>query len=121
MVDRKVIEAALNEFMEKSPLIEGVMAFRPDGSLVVGQTLVQLDKDKICEKALSVARDAATLSELIEKGKIAEISIRTESGYMIVMGKAGLIILAFMGTDAQPHLGFIRMDMAVALRKALGA
>ena len=116
MVDKNEIEKVLGNLMDTIPEIEGLICAE-NGKVLIGQTLTDMDKQKISESCISILENGNTLSETIEKGGVKEINVRFDDGYAVVVGSPKLVFIALTGNDAAPSLGLIQRNLRLALPK----
>jgi len=106
-VSAEEIEGKLAKMMDEIPEIEGLIAFDAEGKLITGQTITELDNDKICNKSLDVFNKALELGKITEKNNIKEIIFYAEEGNIIIAGSKNLNIIALIGKDAAHSIALV--------------
>ncbi|MHA1917276.1 MAG: hypothetical protein ACTSUV_03060 [Candidatus Ranarchaeia archaeon] len=116
--NRDRVEKALSKFMDSVPELEGILAFDPAANVVSGQMLVEINQAKLASDVLKLAKNAASISQTLGKGKIVEMVVRSQEGYIVVVGQSGIIICAFTGLDAKRQLALITRELEKTLDNA---
>ncbi len=106
-MDPKIIENKLAAMMDEIPEIEGLLAFDNNGRLICGQTLTELDKNKLISISTEVFKDSSELAASADKGKVSTVTITTDKGYLIIEMKTGFSILALLGVEAASSLSLV--------------
>ncbi|WEU39902.1 MAG: roadblock/LC7 domain-containing protein [Candidatus Odinarchaeum yellowstonii] len=114
-MDPKILESKLATMMDEIPEIEGLLAFDYNGKLICGQTLTELDKDKLIVFSREIFKNCSELASSADKGKVATITITTDRGYLIIEMKQDFSILALLGAEAASSLSLVIRSLKVAL------
>lgn len=112
---KKNIEDELNAVMEQIPAIEGLIAFKPKGEILTGQTLTELNHNEIVEYSMAIVNGASSLGKVIDKGTIGEIDVDCANGFVVVINSGDVALTALAGQDARPELGLVRLNLKTAL------
>lgn len=112
---KKKIEDELNNVMEHIPAIEGLIAFKPKGEILAGQTLTELNHNEIVEYSMAIADGASSLGKVVDKGIVNEVQIDCDNGFAIVLNSGGVALTALAGQDARSELGLVRLNLKTAL------
>ncbi|MFX1518491.1 MAG: hypothetical protein ACFFCD_01000 [Promethearchaeota archaeon] len=112
---KKKIEDELNNVMENIPAIEGLIAFKPKGEILAGQTLTELNHNEIVEYSMAIAKGASSLGKVVDKGIVNEIHIDCDNGFAIVLNSGDVALTALAGQDARAELGLVRLNLKTAL------
>lgn len=112
---KKNIEDELNAVMEQIPAIEGLIAFKPKGEILAGQTLTELNHNEIVEYSMAIVNGASSLGKVIDKGTIGEIDVDCANGFVVVINSGDVALTALAGQDARPELGLVRLNLKTAL------
>ncbi|MHA1835645.1 MAG: roadblock/LC7 domain-containing protein, partial [Candidatus Odinarchaeia archaeon] len=99
------LEQKLSRLMDEIPEIEGIIAFSSDGSEITGQTITEMDKDQLIEKALSVIKESSELSSLAGKGDFTGITLSGKEGYIIIENSKNVNIIALADKEAAHSIG----------------
>lgn len=122
MVDREHVEAVLAKMMDEIPTLEGLIAAKTDGTIIVGQTITDLDQSglqAITNGMLSSAKNAVSVCNVARKGKIQELLITSEKGFIMLVGAGDLVLIAIGGEDTKAHLALIRKSLISELSKLI--
>jgi len=112
---KKNIEDELNAVMEHIPAIEGLIAFRPKGEILAGQTLIELNHNEIVEYSMAIVNGASSLGKVVDKGTIGEIDVDCANGFVVVINSGDVALTALAGQDARAELGLVRLNLKTAL------
>ena len=112
---KKNIEDELNAVMEQIPAIEGLIAFKPKGEILTGQTLTELNHNEIVEYSMAIVNGASSLGKVVDKGTIGEIDVDCANGFVVVINSGDVALTALAGQDARPELGLVRLNLKTAL------
>jgi predicted regulator of Ras-like GTPase activity (Roadblock/LC7/MglB family) len=117
-IDRTRVEKALADFMDSVPELEGVIAFNTNADVISGQMLMEVDQSRLAYDVLNLARSATSISKILGKDKLVELTIKSKEGIILVKGQSGIVICAIAGQDAKRHMGLMLRELAVAIEKA---
>ena len=113
MVDVNVLQSMITGFMDEIPEVEGVVVFNSKGELINGYTFQEFDHNVLALKSLEFAKNALNISKYLGKGKIAEMTIITKEGVIVIIGKGGFVATVFTGNTGKPQLGLIRHELNI--------
>ena len=123
MVDKKKIEEVLAKMMDDITSLEGIIAAKTDGTVIVGQTIMDTDQaglQAITTGMLKAAKEAVSVCNIAKKGKIQEMLITSEKGFLLLAGAGDLVLIAIGGEDAKSQLALIRKSLKIELSKLIG-
>ena len=101
------LEPKLAELMQNIPEIEGIIAFSPEGKIITGQTIEDMDKDSIAAKASKLLENLKSFGSEIGKGNVIEITINYEEGYVVIAFGEKYSILSFVDSTNKMQLGLL--------------
>lgn len=101
------LEPKLAELMQTIPEIEGIIAFSPEGKIITGQTIEDMDKDNIAAKASKLLENLKNFGKGIGKGNIIEITANFEEGFAVVAFGEKYSILSFIDSTNKMQLGLL--------------
>ena len=107
MVDKKVLEQKLAKLMDEISEIEMLIALDNKGTVLVGQTITEMDKTAIAKTALDTFLKARVLGKSTAKGGVQAMTITMEKGSGCIVGNDALIIVSIQGTDAMNSIALI--------------
>lgn len=110
-MSKEVIEQKLAQLMDTVPECEGVIAADPEGSVIVGQTLVEMDHEKIAKACSAIIKDSNALGQDIGKGGLRNTTISLEEGFAVLVGSETIILIALAGLDGQASLGLLKRNL----------
>lgn len=111
MVDKAKIEAALAKLMDDVEQIEGLIAADSDGKVIVGQTITEMNHEKIAKDCIAIIKSSDVLGKEIDKGKLQDITLTLEDGYAVLVGSDALNLIGLAGKDALTSLALIRRNL----------
>ena len=111
MVDKKVLEQKLAELMDIVPECEGLIAADSSGKVLVGQTLTDMDHEKIAKACAAIIKDSNGLGSDIGKGSLKTTTIELENGFAILVGSEETILIALAGFDGRSSLGLLKRNL----------
>nr|MDO8113263.1 hypothetical protein [Candidatus Sigynarchaeota archaeon] len=115
MVDKKELEKKLCRLMDEISEIEGLIALDNKGTLLVGQTITEMDKAAIGKAAFETFSKAKALGKATAKGGIQAMNLTLEKGSCCIVGNDSLIIFSLQGTDAANSIALILRSIKACL------
>ena len=109
------LEEKLAKIMDEIPEIEGLIAFNKEGEILSGQTITEMDNQKIVTRANELFKLALELGEATEKEGIAEINLNSKDGNIIIEGSKKLGVIALVGKEAAHSLALIMRTLRALL------
>ncbi|MBS3793383.1 MAG: hypothetical protein KGY80_00585 [Candidatus Thorarchaeota archaeon] len=120
MVDEGRVEEIIAETMSENAVIEGMVACNAEGEVIFGHTLSDSIKHKkVADLVVKLSSFSSQLSGTVDKGELKEVSITSESGYVIILGDVELVLAAIVGEEGRESMGLIRMTLRRALLSML--
>ncbi len=116
MVDKEKLEQSLASLMDAVEVCEGLIAADNQGNIIVGQTLTEMDHKKIALDCVNLINNCDEVGTDISKGKLQDITLNLEDGFLILVGSEQLILIALAGNDALSSLALIRRNLINVLR-----
>jgi predicted regulator of Ras-like GTPase activity (Roadblock/LC7/MglB family) len=118
MVDQAKIEQIVSDTMAANADLEGIVICDAKGKVLFGHTLSAGTKHSdIATLAVQIAANSSQLSAGLDKGGLKEVSIASDSGFIVILGDVKIVLAGIAGESARESLGLLRM----ALRRALMA
>ncbi len=111
MVDKKVLEQKLAELMDIVPETEGLIAADANGTVLVGQTITDMDHAKIAKACATIIKDSNNLGKDIGKGSLKTTTIELEKGYAVLVGSEKSVLIALAGVDGRSSLGLLKRNL----------
>jgi predicted regulator of Ras-like GTPase activity (Roadblock/LC7/MglB family) len=105
------IEQKMAQLMDTVPECEGLIAAKPDGEVLVGQTLTEMDHAEIAKACAKIIKDSNSLGEDIGKGSLRNTTIALNDGFAILVGSEDLILIALAGLDGKASLGLLKRNL----------
>ncbi len=115
LADKKQLEAKLSKLMDDISEIEGLIALDLKGTVLVGQTIVEMDKAVLAKTALDVFTKAKVVGKSTGKGGVQAINISMDKGSACIVGNDSLIIMSMQGTDAANSIALIMRSLKACL------
>ncbi|TET10862.1 MAG: hypothetical protein E3J86_04630 [Candidatus Thorarchaeota archaeon] len=116
MVDQSKIEQIVSDTMAANADLEGIIICDAKGKVLFGHTLSAGTKHSdIATLAVQIAANSSQLSAGLDKGGLKEVSIASDSGFIVILGDVKIVLAGIAGESARESLGLLRM----ALRRAL--
>ncbi len=112
MVEKKVLEQKLAELMDIVPECEGLIAADSNGKVIVGQTIVEMNHNKIAKACAAIIKDSNTLGNDIGKGSLKTTTIELENGYAVLVGSEKTLLIALAGHDGRSSLGLLKKNLS---------
>lgn len=92
--------------------LEGIIVIsRIDGSVIVGQTIFELEHENIAKEALELVTRASKLGIAVEKGGNEEVFVGLQEGFVVVVGTGNTILAGIASADAKPERGIITIKL----------
>ncbi|MBN2153467.1 MAG: roadblock/LC7 domain-containing protein [Candidatus Lokiarchaeota archaeon] len=114
-MDKKKLEANLSKLMDDIPEIEGLIALDLKGTVIVGQTITEMDKAALAKTALDVFTKARAMGKSTGKGGVQGINISMDKGSACIVGNDSTIIMSMQGTDASTSIALILRSIKACL------
>jgi len=111
MVDKKVLEQKLAELMDIVPECEGLIAADPNGKVLIGQTITDMDHGKIAKACIAIIKDSNTLGKDTGKGGLKTTTIELENGFAVLVGSEKHTLIALAGTDGRSSLALLKRNL----------
>ena len=116
MVDQAKIEQIVSDTMAANADLEGIVICDAKGKVLFGHTLSGGTKHSdIANLAVKIAANSSQLSAGLDKGGLKEVSIASDSGFIVILGDVKIVLAGIAGESARESLGLLRM----ALRRSL--
>ena len=113
----KEIEAMLERIMDQIPEVEGLIACDGSGKKLSGQTITEMDHDAIIKSVIAVFKAGTDVGAKVEKGKVNEVIVNAEDGYVTIVGSSKLILIGIAVLDAVNSLSLIGRNLHMVLEK----
>ena len=110
-MSKEVIEPKLAELMDAVAECEGLIAADPEGNVIIGQTITEMDHGKIASECASILKDSQNLANGINKGSIRNTTIELENGFAIIVGSEKIVLIALVGIDGKASLGLLKRNL----------
>lgn len=111
MVDKKKLEQSLASLMDAVEECEGLIAADNNGNVIIGQTLTEMNHDKIAKECIRIMVDSDKVGQSTAKGKLQDITLTLEDGFLILVGSENINLIALAGIDALPSLALLRRNL----------
>jgi len=111
MVDKKKLEQSLASLMDAVEECEGLIAIDNNGNVIIGQTLTEMSHDKIAKDCIQIIKISDILGGDTAKGKLQDITLTLEDGFLILVGSENINLIALAGIDALPSLALLRRNL----------
>lgn len=111
MVDKKALEKKLAELMDMVPETEGLIAADPNGKVIIGQTLTDMDHGKIAKACAAIIKDSDNLGKDIGKGGLKTTTIELEKGFAVLVGSQKTVLIALAGIDGRSSLALLKRNL----------
>ncbi len=105
------IEPKLAQLMDIVPECEGLIAADPNGKVIVGQTITEMDHAAIAKSCSAIIKDSNTLGQNIGKGSLRTTTIELEEGFAVLVGSDELVLIALAGADGGASLGLLKRNL----------
>ncbi|NMC05793.1 MAG: hypothetical protein GYA24_11300 [Candidatus Lokiarchaeota archaeon] len=115
MVDKQQLEGKLAKLMDDIPEIEGLIALDAKGTVLVGQTITEMDKAALAKTALDVFTKARAMGKSTAKGGVQAINITMDKGSACIVGNDSTIIMSMQGADASNSIALILRSIKACL------
>ena len=111
MFDKEVIEKKLAELFDVVPETEGLIASDPEGKVIVGQTITDMDHNGIAKACATLIKNGNTLGENTGKGGLKTATIELEDGYGVIVSSDKGILIALAGLDGKASLSLLKRNL----------
>ncbi|HUX99191.1 MAG TPA: roadblock/LC7 domain-containing protein [Candidatus Deferrimicrobium sp.] len=111
------IESMLNRIMDQIPEVEGIIAADGNGKKISGQTITEMDHDKIIKAVLTTFKASQELGTVVEKGEATEVRVNSKDGYTMIVGSKKLILIAITALDAVNSVSLIVRNLHMILEQ----
>jgi predicted regulator of Ras-like GTPase activity (Roadblock/LC7/MglB family) len=108
---KETIEPKLARLMNDVPETEGLIAATPDGEVIVGQTITEMDHGAIAKACAQIIKDSNNLGNDIGKGSLKNTTITLDDGFAVLVGSEKVILIALAGTEAKASLGLLKRNL----------
>lgn len=110
-MSKELIEKKLAELMDTVPECEGLIAADTDGKVIIGQTITEMDHDKIAKACAAIIKDSNDLGSNIGKGELKNTTLELENGFAVVVGSEKTVLIALAGADGKASLGLLKRNL----------
>ena len=110
-MSKEDIEKNLAKLMDTVPKCEGLIAADMNGKVIVGQTITEMDHNKIAKACVSIIKDSNTLGKDVNKGILKNTTIELEEGFAVLVGSDKTVLIALAGTDGKASLGLLKRNL----------
>ncbi|MFX0057121.1 MAG: roadblock/LC7 domain-containing protein [Candidatus Hodarchaeota archaeon] len=111
MASKEVIEQKLAELMDIVPECEGLIAADPNGKIIVGQTITEMDHQSIAKNCLTIINDSNSLGKNIGKGTLKVTTIELQNGFAVLVGSNKTVLIALAGLDGKASLSLLKRHL----------
>jgi hypothetical protein len=108
-MDKATVEPQLKAVMDAVPVCEGVVFSNLEGKVVVGQTLLADTDQSGIAKAVGVMFKPPVPAA--KKGKVLDLTIGLEKGYIVAVCKNTDLILGLLGEDGKSSVGLLMRQL----------
>ena len=116
-MSKEVIEQELAKLFDIVPECEGLIAANLDGEVLVGQTLTEMDHDKIAKSCAAIVKDSNALGLDVGKGGLKSMTIELEEGFAVLVGSAKTILIALAGSEDKASLSLLKSKLTSISKK----
>ena len=110
-MSKKLIEEKLAELMDIVPECEGLIAADLQGKVIVGQTLTDMDHNKIAKACAAIIKDSNNLGNDIGKGSLKTTTMELEKGFAVLVGSNKNILITLAGVDGKASLSLLKRNL----------
>lgn len=111
MFDKEVIEKKLAKLFDVVPETEGLIATDPEGKVIVGQTITDMDHNGIAKACATLIKNANTLGENTGKGNLKSATIELEDGFGVIVSSDKGLLIALAGLDGKASLTLLKRNL----------
>ena len=104
MSSKEELAPKLESIMSEIAVCEGLVLAKNNGEVLIGQTITSMDHDTI---AKNVSKMFKTKIDALSKGKMLEMTLGLEEGFLIAVKNKDLMVLGFLGTDGKSSVGLL--------------
>lgn len=104
MSSKEEFAPKLQSIMSEIAVCEGLVLAKNSGEVIIGQTLTDMDHNSI---AKSISKIFKTKIDALNKGKMAEMTLGMDEGFLIAVKNKDLMVLGFLGTDGKSSVGLL--------------
>ena len=104
MSSKKELAPKLESIMSEIAVCEGLVLAKNNGEVLIGQTITDMDHNTI---AKSVSKIFKTKIDALNKGKLSEMTLGMDEGFLIAVKNKDLMVLGFLGTDGKSSVGLL--------------
>ena len=97
--------------MDLDPEVEGLIASEPNGKVIVGQTLTEMDHGAIAKACAAIIKDSINLGNDIGKGALKTTTIELNDGFAVLVGSDKLVLIALAGLDGRSSLSLLKRNL----------
>lgn len=106
-MSKSELEPKLAQVMSDISETEGIVALDPAGKLISGQTIEDMNKNTIAETVSQLIQCVNKLGGIINKGKVTEVTLGLEKGFVTVEVGSKYSIAAFVDNDGKSQLALL--------------
>ncbi len=115
-MSKEEIEPKLAELMDNVPECEGLIAADKNGTVIVGQTITDMDHSKIAKACAKIIQDSNELGKDIGKGSLKATTIELDNGYAVLVGSDETILICLTGIDGKASLALLKRNLISILK-----
>ncbi len=112
---REILEKMVRDYS-----LDGAVIISEEGLPLASYVLVQIDEDMISASGAALVSASITTAENVGKGKLNQITLKTDKGYLLFTKMEGGTILGVM-TSEKAKLGVILMGIREALKDLISS
>jgi hypothetical protein len=98
----------LSSVMDAVPVAEGLILCDPTGKVLIGQTLTEMNHTEIAKKTLQLLK---TEIPALGKGKIIDLTIGLDTGFLIAVANDEGILIGILGEDGKSSVGLLTRQL----------
>ena len=110
-MSKEELEPKLAQLMDTVPECEGLIAADLDGNVIVGQTITEMDHEKIAKACAQIINDSNTLGSDVNKGELKNTTIALDEGFVVLVGSESRVLIALAGLDGRSSLGLLKRNL----------
>lgn len=104
MSSKEELAPKLESIMSEIAVCEGLVLAKNNGEVLIGQTITDMNHSTI---AKSVSKIFKANIDALNKGKLLEMTLGMDEGFLLAVKNKNFMVLGFLGTDGKSSVGLL--------------
>jgi predicted regulator of Ras-like GTPase activity (Roadblock/LC7/MglB family) len=112
-MSKEEFEPKLAQIMDAVSECEGLIYAKADGTVIVGQTLTQMDHTAIAKAAATMVK--TNIGSTLGKGTLKDVVVTFDSGFLIAATNGTNMVIGILGLDGKNSIGLLSRQLKLLI------